>query len=194
MFDTLPKKSRPLQNSITSHRLFLFSHLSFELPSPSHVENTKNHKRQQPQSVELGRSQVGHTGVERSMFFRHARIPVEVCKRFGSITASLNQLVMNKTVMSTLRPPTSLPRSITLISLAVSLLACGSCYRFYVSICVHLLRIPLALMRVLIRLIPILGLRFEIGLQTIQHGSTLKNNAFTSIAFPSHLWFKVSQS
>ena len=89
MFDTMLTKSRPLQISITSHWLFLLSHLSFELPSPSHVENTKNHKRQQPQSVELGRSQVGHTGVERSMFFRHARIPIEVCKRFRSTTASL---------------------------------------------------------------------------------------------------------
>ena len=73
----------------------------------------KNHKRQQPQSVELGRSQFGHTGVDRSMFFRHARIPIEVCKRFRSITASLHQLVMNKTVMSTQRPPTSLPLSLS---------------------------------------------------------------------------------
>ena len=172
VFDTLLTKSRSLQNSITSHRLFLFSHLSFELPSPSHVENTKNHKRQQPQSVELGRSQVGHTGVERSMFFRHARIPVEVCKRFGSITASLNQLVMNKTVMSTLRPPTSLPRSITLFSFAVCLLACGSCYRFHVSICVHLFSIPSCTPQSTDSTYSHLRNKvcITIGLQTIQHG------------------------
>ena len=136
----------------TCHSNFLVLHM---------WKTQKNHKRQQPQSVELGRSQVGHTGVERSMFFRHARIPIEVCKRFGSITASLYQLVMNKTVTSTLRPPTSLPLSLS-SRWQVSLLACGSCYRFHVSICVHLLRIPLALMRVRIHDM------LEIGAPTIQ--------------------------